>query len=259
MIKCTNADKPQMLEYLKRNQSENCFLIGDVENFDLDEDFIDIWKPEGNGEIEALLMRYFNSYQISAISDDYSEEMAEIIKGDPEALSLGGLQTNVQKMETYIGFLSREKSSLAELRDETFTKSEILYNAQKAAPEDIDDLFEFQRSISEFSLDERNRKSFGNEIITNTGRTYFIKEKGRIISSATVTAENSCNGMIIGVATDEGFRRKGYARACVARLCEEMMSAGKRVLLFYNNPTAGKLYKDIGFRDINKWMMVKLK
>lgn len=259
MIKCTDSDKPEMLAYLKQNPSENCFFIGDVENFDFDEEFIDLWKPGENQPIDCMLMRFYGYYHITASNDKYYPEMAQIIKQDPEAEIINGIQANILKMEKLIPFVSSEKSYLAELRKDNFKKTNTEYLPERAVESDIDELFEFQKSIEEFGLDEKNRRSFGNEIRTNSGRTFFIRENGRIISSATITAENSCNGMIIGVATDKEYRKRGYAIACVSKICEEMTAAGKQVLLFYNNPAAGKLYKLVGFADIGYWMKGTLK
>lgn len=116
-------------------------------------------------------------------------------------------------------------------------------------------LFNFQYSIDEFELTESSRESFGQEVLNGSGRIYYIKDKGKIISTAALTAENSKNGIIIGVATDKEYRTKGLAKSCVGNLCKEMVLENKSVLLFYNNPDAGKLYKDLGFKDINRWLM----
>jgi uncharacterized protein len=257
MIKCTNDDKLNLFDYLKERPAENCFFIGDVENFDLNEPFLELWRPEK--ELNSLLMRYYKFFSISAIDDVHLEEMANIIKCHSDCILVNGLEYYIDKIQKFIEFKKVKVFFLADLRKETFRKINSTLSCQKAKIEDIDELFDFQKGIKEFELDEESRENFGKEIRTNTGKTYFIKEQGKIVSSATITAENSLNGMIIGVATAEEYRGRGYAQASVSRICEEMITENKRVVLFYNNPDAGKLYKKIGFVDVEKWAMGRLK
>ena len=51
----------------------------------------------------------------------------------------------------------------------------------------------------------------------------------------------------------EENRNRGYANACVSRICEDMLRNNKNVILFYNNKNAGKLYKKRGFVDVGRW------
>lgn len=257
MIKCDNSHKDTLLDFLREATSENCFFIGDIENFDLNEEFIDFWIPDG--KLDSLLMRFYEYYHvISSNSEKNNREIANIINSDKKAKSLNGLDTSVEKITPYLEVSEPRTMFLAELTEDTFYNKEPEVSVKRVKIEDIEDLFQFQKGIEEFSLDDSSRESFGSEIRTNTGRAYFIKNKGVVVSSATVTAENSYNGMIIGVATDPEYRGRGYAQSCITKLCQNMIQDKKAVLLFYDNPVAGKLYKKIGFRDINKWMTVKL-
>lgn len=256
MIKCTNEDKELLLDILKKDASENCFFIGDIENFSLEEDFCSLWKSEDINE--TILLRYFNSFLVTRLEAKQIDDVVEIINENINTTHLSGLTSYIEQLLDLIPHKRHRKFFMAELTQESFNGKNSPYELQRAIVDDIDALFDFQLSIEEFSLTEARRKEFGQEIRTNTGRTYFLKENNSIISNATITAENSCNGMIIGVATSPNHRKKGYAEACVTRLCKEMTDEGKSVLLFYDNPDAGKLYKKIGFKDINHWSLVEL-
>lgn len=111
-------------------------------------------------------MRYYNYYHICSPDDNCLDEMAGIIKGDPEALTINGLQDSVEKLEKLIPFQKSRKYFLAELRAENLRKIEPVHIPQKATIDDIE----------EFNIDEQSRKSFGKEIKTGTGRTCFIRE-----------------------------------------------------------------------------------
>lgn len=266
MKKCDNSEKKELLSWLAARPAENCFFIGDMENFGLETEFLEIWRTPETGSPAALLMRYYRFYQIT-VGDPLEggetaaalEAAARQISLDSRAISVAGLEPAVRGLSEYLPLQDIRVTFLAELTGETFRDPGEGLPTEPAVVEDIDDLFEFQKSIVEFEMDERHRESFGNEIRTGTGRTWLIREGRRIVASATITAENSRNGMIIGVATAPDRRGRGYARTCVARLCREMAGAGKSVVLFYDNPEAGRLYKELGFRDINRWAMARLR
>lgn len=252
---CTNDNKNELLDFLLRKPTENCFFIGDIENFDLEDEFIDVWKFETNNQISSILLRYYKFYLISSENENDLKEIAKIIETDKECITVSGLENDIDNIAQFLDFIKIEKTFLAELNNKSFNKIPSKFSPQKATTNDINGLFDFQKGIDEFSLDERNRDSFGKEITSNTGKIYYIKENDQIVSSATITAENSINGTIIGVATDSKYRNKGYARACMIEICKEMIDNSKSVVLFYNNPNAGKLYKKIGFLDVGKWSM----
>jgi predicted GNAT family acetyltransferase len=64
--------------------------------------------------------------------------------------------------------------------------------------------------------------------------------------------------MVVSVMTHPDYRRGGYATSCVSGLCEVLLSEGKSLCLFYDNPAAGNIYKKLGFEDIEKWITLFL-
>ncbi len=255
MEKCNNSHRVELLEVLRDKAAENCFLYGDIENFSLDSDFMDVWRIVKNGETTSILLRYYRFYVIYSNNDEDLIPISQIIKSNNNALGVSCLNETLNKLNDILKFPKVKHMYLAELNKHSYVDSNPEEVPQKAIEEDIDDLFSFQSNIDEFELTEDSRESFGQEIVNGTGRIYYIKENNSIISTAALTAENSLNGMIIGVATDKKHRRKGLAKSCVGTLCKEMVSEDKSILLFYDNPDAGKLYKELGFVDINRWSM----
>ncbi len=255
MILCNNKDKEVLLDFLKKSPSENCFFIGDIENFSFEEDFIDMWRIEKEGSITSLLLKYFNYYLISSIDSSDLKVICDKIKTDPKAITVSAVDSVIESIKPYFNFKNVKKTALAELSNKNFNYIEPVITPQNAKIEDLNDIFEFLKTIDEFDVDEKSRESFGQEVKTNTGRMCFIKDKGKVVSTAAITAENSLNGTIVGVATDANYRNRGYAMSSVTNLCKGMIENNKKVILFYNNPDAGKLYKKIGFKDVGSWSM----
>jgi predicted GNAT family acetyltransferase len=92
-----------------------------------------------------------------------------------------------------------------------------------------------------------------------SGRTFCAKFGGKIAAAASTTAETKTAAMVVSVMTHPDYRRGGYATSCVYRLCRELLSEGKGLCLFYDNPAAGSIYRKLGFEDIGKWITMLFK
>ncbi|MNB76202.1 Acetyltransferase (GNAT) family protein [compost metagenome] len=82
-----------------------------------------------------------------------------------------------------------------------------------------------------------------------------MEREGRVIATASTTAENSVSAMVISVATHPDYRGQGLASGVVSALCSELNTEGKSLCLFYDNPKAASIYKRIGFHDVGDWTM----
>lgn len=253
MVKCSNNNKDEMLDYLKGKPTENSLLMGDTENFSFYEDFIDAWLMKRENNITSVLMRYFKHYTLSTIENDDIEELSQKVLHNADWQTISGIEEVINRVSGFIKIKEIKLKHLAELNKSTYIKINTNIVPIKATIDDLEELFTFYMSIEELEMTEESRESFGQEVITNTGSIYFIKIGGQIIAAATITAVNSMNGTVIGVATDKNYRGQGYAKACLSKLCSEVISLGKMAVLFYDNPIAGKLYKSIGFVDVNRW------
>ena len=95
-------------------------------------------------------------------------------------------------------------------------------------------------------------KSLLNTLTNNTPLTG--------LSGASSSAESKELAMIVGVFTEENQRRKGLAKKCVFALSQKLLSEGKTVCLFYDNPNAAKMYEKIGFKHTGGFLsMLKKK
>ena len=129
-----------------------------------------------------------------------------------------------------------------------------------ATPADAPALAAFLHSIDEFrqigtTLEQRTEE-ITRSLSTIGTRYVLVREEGRIIACAGTTAENSQSAMVVGVATAPGHRGLGLASRLVSRLCALHQMEGRDFLcLFYDNPSAGVIYRRLGFTDVGTWVM----
>ncbi|MEH7342546.1 GNAT family N-acetyltransferase [Bacillus sp. JJ1532] len=257
--KLDKSDHEVCFNLLKTKAAENLFIIGDIEAYGYEQEFQKLWGEfNESGELIAVLLKYEENYIPFAVESFNAEGFAEIMSNDSAFKMMSGLKDITEKIEPYLDKHLKRKRQLyyAKCTRLNINKNNIDFsNVQQAFPHDAEALVELLNSIPEFSDStitvERKRRGIEN----GTSRSFFIMEEGKMVSTASTTAENSLSAMVVGVATLENYKKKGYATNCMLKLCSDLLHEGKELCLFYDNPTAGVIYKRIGFEDIGLWMM----
>lgn len=258
----TEQDHEICFRFLRQQPAENLFIIGDIEAYGYAEDFQKVWGEfNENGHLKAVLLKYEENYIPFADGDFDAKGFAGIMLKDPSFGMMSGLKGITASIEPYVSHRVKRK------RETYYAKCTELNPAAKqvdttgvlqARPEDAEDLVELLNSIPEFSDStitvDRKRRGLKD----GSSRSFFIKENGEMVSTASTTAENSLSAMVVGVATAENCKKKGYATQCMVKLCRQLLAENKELCLFYDNPAAGAIYKRIGFEDIGFWMMYSI-
>lgn len=255
-------DHEKCFSLLKRQPAENLFIIGDIEAFGYDQNFQKVWGEfNDQGELIAVLLRYEENFIPYAISEFNAKAFAEIMDSESSRYSMmSGLNEITEKIEPYI-----MKKRLKRKRQLYYAKCTVLNpkttqnintsNVLQAVPDDAEELVTLLSSIPEFSDSQTTVESKRRGLEKGVSRSFFVKEDGKMVSTASTTAENTLSAMVVGVATLENYKKKGYATECMVKLCKQLISENKELCLFYDNPAAGAIYKRIGFEDIGLWMM----
>lgn len=88
--------------------------------------------------------------------------------------------------------------------------------------------------------------------------TYGAFYEGELVSTAATSAASSSSAMVVSVGTRNDCRGFGLATAVVAKLCTDAVADGKQFLaLFYDNPSAGRIYGRIGFHKCGRYAMLR--
>jgi uncharacterized protein len=257
IVKLNENHKEELLQLVLKEKELNLFIIGDIENYGFNEEFLDFWGEfNENQEIIAVLMRFYEDFVVYSTGEFDVLGFSKIINSIKFRM-LSGEKSMVEKFSNVVEVKEKQDTHFAKL-----DKSYNLYNGEainlvvKTELEDINKVWELHnKKIAEFtdlSPVERMKKKY----LDKTARGYHIKnDKNQIISSVETGGENSSSAMVLGVCTDPNYRGLGYAAAVTSKLCKELLSEGKSSCLFYYNPKAGEIYKRLGFQDIGMWSM----
>ena len=127
------------------------------------------------------------------------------------------------------------------MRPETSADKDLVSEWTRAANVDI------------FRESNRNRPVDDITPRIEKDKIYLWEEGGKPVSMAGKGRPTE-HGMAIGpVYTPPEFRRNGYATACVAGVCREILKSGYDFCTLYtdlSNPTSNSIYMKIGFKPV---------
>jgi uncharacterized protein len=256
----TQVDDEQCQKLIQEQPAENLFIIGDIEAFGYEQEFQTIWGDfDEKGNLRGILLKYRENFIPYSSGEFDAEGFADIMNEYEDFKILSGLKELTSKIEPFLTreFHSRRQMYYAKLDNTDSLSNEDLTQIKKTTIEDLPKLVDLLNNIPEFSGGNFSVENKRHGMEKGVSRSYFIKDGGILVSSASTTAENTKSAMIVGVCTHPGHKKKGYATGCMTKLCRDVLEEGKELCLFYDNPEAGKIYKNIGFEDIGYWMMYK--
>jgi predicted GNAT family acetyltransferase len=263
MRKLTREDQSVLLEYLLEESAINLFILGDIENFGMSTEFMDIWGAfDEKGAYQGVLLRYYDFFILYSKNNEFDGEEIEVVlkkHGKVECLSgkestmdkflkTSAIHAKSVKVDYYVGL----RNSVNELPQKS------RYETVKGTVEDVDDVVLLLNTIEEFGgMSQTGIDGMKKELEKGGARLYLVRDGHKVVATARSAAENSRSAMIVGVATDIAYRKQGLASTCMMKLCRELLGEGKEVCLFYDNPKAGSIYRALGFQDVGMWIMAK--
>lgn len=263
IITLQEQDRAKILEYVGREPEMNLFFIGDIENFGVSSETVSIYANVEDGEWDCLLLRFHDFYILYSQREDYrTEPVVEFLKGRMvECIS--GKTELIQKLIPY--FPDKTLSSTYMTRcdvDPVDMQAAKCGKIRRLTADDVDNIMDMMEQIEEFAASydgKREKRCEEMKMEIEAGCIAVgVFEGDKLVCQARTSADNSMSAMVVGVATLEAYRGKGYATAAVKTLCREAFKSGRKFLcLFYNNPVAGRIYNRIGFKEIGEYAMFR--
>jgi len=246
-------DREAILSFSRQEPHLSHFIVGDIENFGFDKDFQDVWVDVDRGELRAVLLRYHINYPLYAPGDFDVEGAARIISGHDGFWKVNGESGTVDRIIAQMKLEHVYSNLILTLSERDRIPDRDTGHVESIGLDDAREVFDLMLANLIDDEGEFPFEGFRINLETGTGRTWVVRHYGSIVSAASTVAETSSGAMIIGVVTDPGHRGRGYASDCMTVLSQTLTSEGRECILFYSNPTAGAIYRRIGYTDRGGW------
>ena len=269
--RCDESDRTKVLEYIAKDPEVTTFIMGDIEQFGMGDPVRVFALVNDDGSWDSIVLMFYANYVCYSQNQLFDAlGMAQLIKEEMSELfygSINGPYEVISAIAPFFDELSITSSNLARLTALNTNKIAPAPDGTSIRPlteQDYDELFALLGSTDEYHELYRDARSIAmakQQKIANAAHgclTYGAFYEGKLVSTASTSANNSLSSMIIGVCTRKDMRNYGLATAVVAQLCTDELAAGKKFLtLFYDNPTAGHIYKRIGFEEVAQYAILR--
>jgi len=266
MVRLLNQeDRDVVLRFLKKEKEVNLFIIGDIVNFGFDKPFLKLWGEfNQKNELIAVLLLYYNSFIFYSREEYSCDEFCKIISSH-NFKTLSGEKSIVENLKSALN-LKKEKTSYlckwesTQQIDNKIIPEQVLQRVKIMDYKNIDDqkldeIATLYTTIEEF-LNPSSFEQLKQDLLNKSSRIFYIEDDDIVVSTARTAVETDDLAMVLSVCTLHEYRGKGYATACMIKLCEVMQSEVKDLCLFYDNPVAGKIYEKLGFKNIGYWVIL---
>jgi uncharacterized protein len=259
LLKVNEVLKETLLNYVKQEPAINLFIIGDIEQYGLNQEFQEVYlQYNANHQITSCLLRYYTSvvfyshtkaFQVDEIINILKTLKFDRLSGKKECLDL--LVPHLEQI------LKIEDCFFCECpHGNQLVKPEV--HIKQAGLSDLPKLYECLKH-TDFHI-TNYIESNTRKLEQKSGRIYYVENNdNEVISTAGTSIETSVSAMIGGVTTLHTHRNQGLASQIVSQLASDLLSEGKTPCLFYFNQAAGSIYHRIGFQDIGLWTLVWMK
>lgn len=262
LIKATEGDRSQILDYCMAEPNINIFIIGDIEIHGFESDFQDVWIQTIDDKMTGIVLRYHDTFIVYSRDLDMAyTEVVELMAGATVGV-ISGKESVIEPLAALLGegFIQKNMA-FCELKTPTRLHAQP-QGVKIATLDEAYDIAEVYGKIKEFEgLYAREQdlryKQIANRISSGEGTHMISREGGHIISHGNTAAETSVSAMIGGVLTLPEWRRMGHASRIVSALCRYLLDKQKSVCLFYESPEAGHFFKQLGFEQTDQWILLR--
>jgi predicted GNAT family acetyltransferase len=255
----TEADRAAVHALLMRAPAFNLYILGNLETLGFTHDFCEFWGDWGeDGLLRAVLNRYMTGWSVYGAADAAWADVAHLLDTHQ---AVERLQDNPGGVPSLLPYLSRYHGAQVHA-EELMDLHAHAFHPQ--APADgvvvrrasLDDL----AALTDFYADagHMTRRPAAVERPLRDTRVWIAVRDGIIVAAALTNAETRELAMIGGVYTPPTERGHGYSQAVCSALCQDLLDAHKRPVLYWDTPAAGAVYRKLGFHPIGQWRSVWL-
>jgi predicted GNAT family acetyltransferase len=261
VVQLTNENHHEVLRLFGDEIIHYYFIINDLAANNYRGESFHVYGEYENGELVSILLNNFNNVTYYSKTDRDVKCYQDILKG-LTFTKLSGPSDLMGKFLPYVNVKQDTISHMGVVKSITATrkhpdlKMKILQTEEEIAMQ-----YDLLLSTDEFagSLPENKTvyiKSELERLNSTSDRTVYLSIDNEMVSSAATVREGEKSAIVIGVFSNPQFRNKGYGTEVLIGLFEMLLKEGKYPYLFYTNPIARSVYKNLGMTEVCEWRVI---
>lgn len=233
MIEARQKDKARILEYLRGSLQDCIYLYIDIMNYGISSDNMKVWYDEERSRINLVVMKYYDSFQIyshnpfcdiSPITELLQEYPVTMISGRREMIEQLEKEWEAYRASYGAVFIMDKYRKLKEETD--------ILTATREDTEEIAALICSDEEIGGHYTIEGLEKQLAERIRTGTGRSYIIRQNGRIAAHSATYAEAEGIAVVGGTIIRPECRNENYYMLLSNYMLQQLAKEGKTAYTF---------------------------
>ncbi len=261
-------DQEAAVALLSRAPALNLYLLGNIAAMGMRSPISNFWgdfaddgaESGSEARLRGVINLYMTGWSIFGMPDADWAGLADVIDRHPTAADR--LQDNPGGAPSLMPYL-RLYEAVRESEEELMKLDAADFVPVAPPPDvvvrrarwaDLEALVAFYADAGEMT-----RVAAAVEHPLRERRIWLAEQDGEILACALTNAETADHAMIGGVYTRPEARNRGLSRAVCSALCAELLGEARQPFLYWVNPTAGAVYRRLGFHPIGKWRSLRIR
>lgn len=238
MRRAVQQDQEAILEYLKKAVAECIYMYIDIQNYGVASENMAVWLQEQDGQIELVVMKYFDSFWIYSHRRGIDvEPVLALLKEFPVTM-VSARRDIIEQLEGVCSGYSAAYGSVFDVscfRRKFWAmdggkQKQRAFEVTEAVEEDAAEIAELVCSDDNFRVNYREEdlaRQFAERIRTHTGRSVIIRMDGRIVAHNATFAEAEGVAVVSGLVIRPECRGTECYKTLVKYLGDQLMNEGK--------------------------------
>lgn len=250
MREAKESDIVEILEYLKRNIADCIYMYIDIKKYGLSNPNMMVWidRNNKNDQLKAVVMKYYDSIQVFAGSNDWDKEwLAEMLREENISM-ISGKDNMIKELAAVLG--NRYSSVFGMVYQlKSYRQFE---NTDIVEPATLEDTGEIARLICSDELFHSNyqvkvlERQLRERMSSGMGRSVVIRRDNKIVAHIATYAEYENIVVTSGLIVHPEHRKEGYGFFIESFLVNELLQELKDVYTFVLEPKRAALLNAMG-------------
>ncbi len=211
MKKADKEDREKILQYLRNDVADCLYLYMDIMNYGIVSEHMQVWFEEKQSEIELVAMKYYDSFQIYSHRKFPEIDSALLLLQEYPVTMVSGRRDIIERLSiclenydvTYgVVFLMNRFRKIE-------SETKILTASEKDAVE-IAELICADNEIGGHYTVNSLAEQLAKRIHSGTGRSYIIRDKGKIVAHSATYAETEEIAVVGGTVIMQDYRNTPF-------------------------------------------------
>lgn len=233
--KAAPEDRARILEYLKKDLANCIYLYIDVFSYGVSNENMDVWYGEQEGIIHFVAMRYYTSFQLYTLEQDWPlDDVCDLIRTYDPLMVSGKNEIMEPIFEQFSQSHQIEQGYVYRLDHfRELPGSHEIKKAENSDMEEIARLIMTDEGLGGHYTVEALTAQLIERNDTKSGRTFYIQMDGKIVASVSTYGEADGIAVASGLIIAEEYRGKYLDAALNGYLQKQLALEGKTVYTFY--------------------------